>query len=100
MLCPEYSNVLGYDAVPEVNRSRDPARLSALNGLIRDVAGEYGGDVVIIDLYTWMQPLTDDGELRPDGAHFAYDHPTVFSEALPGLLAEALAGYPGDDQSG
>lgn len=100
MLCPEYSNLLGDDAVPEVNRSRDPVRLSALNMLIRNVAGEYEGDVVLIDLYAWMQPFTDDGELRPDGAHFAYDHPTVFSAALPGLLADALAAVPGDDQSG
>jgi len=100
MLCPEYSTQLGDDAVPEVNRSRDPVRLAALNAVIREVAGEYEGDVVLIDLYTWMQPFTDDGELRPDGAHFAYDHPTAFSVALPGLLSEALAATPGDDRSG
>ena len=100
MLCPEYSSRLGDDAVPEVNRSRDPVRLAALNTLIREVAGEYMGEVVLIDLYTWMQPLTDDGNLRPDGAHFAYDYPTSFSAALPSLLSEALAAAPRDDQSG
>lgn len=89
-LCPELSRANAPVASPEMNRSRDPARVTALNKLIRKVAAEYTDRVVLVDLYTFMQPYTDDAELRPDGAHFAYDRPNVLSESLPSILAEAL----------
>ncbi|MDO8362723.1 MAG: acyltransferase [Actinomycetota bacterium] len=91
VLCPEYSQTQGWPTDPTMQRSRDPRRVVALNAITTSVAAEFEGSVAVLDLYRWMQGRTDDATLRPDGAHFAYAQPTDLSEALPALLAAALA---------
>ena len=90
VLCPEFSASVGWPVAAEQQRSRDPQRVVALNAITQSVAAEFGGDVVVLDLYTWMQGRTDDPVLRPDGSHFAYEQRTELADVLPELLAAAL----------
>jgi len=90
VLCPDFSSSVGWPVEAELQRSRDPQRVAALNDVSRSVADQFGDTVVTLDLHTWMQGRTDDPLLRPDGSHFAYEERTELADALPELLAAAL----------
>ena len=55
----------------------DPARMDAFNAMVRDIADEREG-MVVVDLAGWLEDLPEgeDTRLRPDGVHFGSDPPT------------------------
>jgi len=67
---PQYSR-LDEDGLPEAMRaSHDPARVDALNAVVREVAAARPDHVRVVDLAAWMADKTDDQSLRKDGSHF------------------------------
>lgn len=90
VLCPEFSQNIGWPAEADLRRSRDPARVRALDDLARRVVAEFGTQAAVLDLPAWMVGRIDDAELRPDGAHFAFKQRTILADAFPGLLAATL----------
>jgi len=94
MTCPEFQAGLDPNLSPESEESRQPARVAALNRIIRTLPSTYPGRVALLDLHAWMQPRVDDATLRPDGAHFSTDAPNDLTREFATLLAAALSTVP------
>jgi peptidoglycan/LPS O-acetylase OafA/YrhL len=74
----------------------DPARMDRLNEMIRELADEREG-VVVVDLAAWVAglPPGEDERLRPDGVHFDLDRSVEVAEWLaPQLMAASLSEDP------
>ncbi len=53
-----------------------------MNEIIAATLAEFGDRAVLIDLATWMIDYLEDPSVRPDGVHFAYAQPTLFTESF------------------
>jgi hypothetical protein len=74
----------------------DHARMDRLNEMIRDLAAEREG-VVVVDLAAWVEglPPGEDERLRPDGVHFDLDRSVEVGAWLgPELMAASLSEDP------
>ncbi len=88
--CPRLSSQVRPDDLPvNLAASRDPARVAAINAVIDQLAAE--GEIDVLDLASWVDQRVDDAGLRPDGAHFEYDHDTGIAGEVTGLINAALA---------
>jgi peptidoglycan/LPS O-acetylase OafA/YrhL len=76
----------------------DPERMDRLNQMIRELADEREG-VVVVDLAAWVAglPPGEDERLRPDGVHFELDLSVEVAEWLaPEVMAASLSETPPD----
>ena len=90
-LCPPMSQQVGLPSSERLRDSRDPARMTHFNEIIRGIAAEYPDDVVLVDLAAAMEPHIDDATIRPDGSHYEIEPPTWLTEHLLDILEPALA---------
>lgn len=74
----------------ELTAQNDPARITALNDLVAELADEAGPDVRMVDYPGWVGPVGSDQELsrRDDGVHIS-DSGLV--EIVPWLLEDVFA---------
>ena len=77
------------DLSAELLASRAPERMAALDAIVDRLAVEDG--VQVLDLASWVAPRLDDAALRPDGAHFDWDHDSGVAAELTRLINDALA---------
>lgn len=70
----------------------DPARMTALNEMVRGVAADRDG-AVVVDLAAWVAglPEAEDERLRPDGVHFDVETSGEVGEVLGPDILEAVA---------
>jgi SGNH domain (fused to AT3 domains) len=88
--CPRMSQVVRpADLSAELLASRAPTRMAALGAIVDRLAAEDG--VQVLDLATWVEARLDDAALRPDGAHFDWDHDSGVAAELTRLINDALA---------
>ncbi len=88
--CPRLSTNVRPDDLPEdLLLSRDPARVAAIDAVVDRLAAE--GELQTLDLASWVDARIDDAALRPDGAHFEWQHDTGVAAELTRLINAALA---------
>jgi peptidoglycan/LPS O-acetylase OafA/YrhL len=90
VICPPFSQHVGFPPQAVLQRSRDPRRIAALDTIVRSLQPEFSGSLTFVDLAGWMASRTDDAALRPDGSHFAYAQRTDLADALPLLIDAAI----------
>jgi hypothetical protein len=74
----------------------DPERMDRLNQMIRGLADQREG-VVVVDLAAWVEglPPGEDERLRPDGVHFELDRSVEVADWLaPQVMAATLSERP------
>jgi peptidoglycan/LPS O-acetylase OafA/YrhL len=77
----------------------DPGRMDRLNQMIRELADQREG-VVVVDLAGWVESLPpgEDERLRPDGVHFELDESVEVADWLaPQVMAATLSESPPSD---
>jgi peptidoglycan/LPS O-acetylase OafA/YrhL len=77
----------------------EPARMDRLNQMIRELADQRQG-VVVVDLASWVEGLSpeEDEHLRPDGVHFELDTSVEVADWLaPQVMAAARSESPPAD---
>ena len=70
---PYFGSAIDDQLSPDQKRAHDPARVDALNAIIRDVVRQRPDDAELVDLATWMGPRIEDVSLRKDGEHFNFN---------------------------
>jgi hypothetical protein len=70
----------------------EPERMAILNGLIRQLADERPGRVVVVDYATWLdgQPAGMEADVRPDGVHLAPGAARWVSDWIGPQLVQAV----------
>ena len=88
--CGEFSPTVGFPPEPEIQASRDPKRVAALNEIIGRLAARSGDKIVVLDLAPWVTARRDDASIRPDGSHFEWERQNPVGRELLRLLAPIL----------
>jgi hypothetical protein len=88
--CGEFSPTVGFPPEPEIQASRDPSRVAALNEIIGRLAAQSDDRVVVLDLAPWVNARRDDPAIRPDGSHFEWERQNPVGRELLRLLSPIL----------
>ncbi len=88
--CGEFSPTVGFPPEPEIQASRDPSRVAALNEIIGRLAAQSDDRVVVLDLAPWVNARRDDPAIRPDGSHFEWERQNPVGRELLRLLSPVL----------
>ena len=88
--CGEFSPTVGFPPEPEIQASRDPSRVAALNEIIGRLAARSDDRIVVLDLAPWVNARRDDASVRPDGSHFEWERQNPVGRELLRLLAPIL----------
>ena len=71
---PEYGHVQDDLLSPGQLRAHDPARVARLDQIIREVVAARPDTARLVDLAAWVNPRSQDVNLRSDGIHFNIGH--------------------------